>query len=267
MARIRSIKPEFFTSETLASVSRDSRLLFIGLWPIADDYGCLLDIPRRILGDVFPHDKDMTDAQIDAMLSALAAAGLIVRHRLKKMAIIVVCGWDEHQKVDRPGKVRICSESDRVEALSRDTRETLATVSMLDLGSRTKDLGSTPPIPPEPQKLAGAGLLNVFNGSSLVMESAAFRRYMDAHPKQTHRMPARHAWNTAIIGGATVEQIMAGLQTSPRVVGASSHEKIVNPAVYLAECCWEDQPAPPEQSPEICDELRRLFAKPEKEEP
>jgi hypothetical protein len=32
MARIRSIKPEFFTSISIADLSRDARLMFIGMW-------------------------------------------------------------------------------------------------------------------------------------------------------------------------------------------------------------------------------------------
>ena len=39
MARIRYIKPEFFDSEQVASVSLGARLLFAGLWTVADREG------------------------------------------------------------------------------------------------------------------------------------------------------------------------------------------------------------------------------------
>ena len=37
--RIRTIKPEFWPSEKLAKASREARLLFVGLWSMADDSG------------------------------------------------------------------------------------------------------------------------------------------------------------------------------------------------------------------------------------
>ena len=36
MARNRMIKPEFWSSETLMSISRDARLTFIGIWNFCD---------------------------------------------------------------------------------------------------------------------------------------------------------------------------------------------------------------------------------------
>jgi hypothetical protein len=39
MARIRTVKPEFWTSEQVMNCSRDARLLFIGMWNFCDDGG------------------------------------------------------------------------------------------------------------------------------------------------------------------------------------------------------------------------------------
>lgn len=39
MARIRTIKPEFWTAEQVMELSRDARLLFIGMWNFCDDAG------------------------------------------------------------------------------------------------------------------------------------------------------------------------------------------------------------------------------------
>ena len=44
MARIRSIKPEFFTSIPVGGVSRDARLMFVGLWTNVDDDGRWVDL-------------------------------------------------------------------------------------------------------------------------------------------------------------------------------------------------------------------------------
>ena len=48
MARARNIKPGFFDNETLGELPALTRLLFIGLWCLADREGRLQDRPKRI---------------------------------------------------------------------------------------------------------------------------------------------------------------------------------------------------------------------------
>jgi hypothetical protein len=57
--RIRSIKPAFFMSETVGAVSFGARLLFIGLWTLADREGRLVWKPKEVRAQVFPHDVDL----------------------------------------------------------------------------------------------------------------------------------------------------------------------------------------------------------------
>lgn len=47
MARARNIKPAFFMNDELAEIDPLGRLLFIGLWTIADREGRLEDRPAR----------------------------------------------------------------------------------------------------------------------------------------------------------------------------------------------------------------------------
>lgn len=76
MARIRSIKPEFFLDEELSSVPVLARLLFIGLWCLADREGRLEDKPKRIKAQILPWDP----CDPDTLLSSLAATRLIIRY-------------------------------------------------------------------------------------------------------------------------------------------------------------------------------------------
>jgi len=55
--RIRTIKPEFWQSETMASIHKDSRLLAIALLNYADDEGFFFAVPQVIQGALFPFDK------------------------------------------------------------------------------------------------------------------------------------------------------------------------------------------------------------------
>ena len=57
MARIRTIKPSFWADECVADLSRDARLLLIGLISVADDDGRFIATPTAVAGYVYPHDE------------------------------------------------------------------------------------------------------------------------------------------------------------------------------------------------------------------
>lgn len=101
MARIRTIKPEFFTSLTIADLTSEQRLTFIGLWTHCDDRGRCVDDARLIKAAVWPLD-DRTSADIESDLRALTASSLIARYTLNGKRYMVVNGWAEHQRINRP---------------------------------------------------------------------------------------------------------------------------------------------------------------------
>ncbi len=74
MGRIRTIKPEFFTSEDVVSLSPLARLLFIAVWCEADREGRLVWKPRTLKIRYFPAD----DCDITALCDELVVAELVV---------------------------------------------------------------------------------------------------------------------------------------------------------------------------------------------
>lgn len=76
MARARNIKPGFFRNADLAELSFECRLLFVGLWTIADRSGRLEDRPKQVKMEIFPGDS----IDVDLMLEGLHSAGFIVRY-------------------------------------------------------------------------------------------------------------------------------------------------------------------------------------------
>lgn len=93
MARARSIKPSFFHNETLAELPTEARLLFIGLWTIADREGRLEDRPKRIKAQIFPYEE----YDVDVLLTALASGGFIVRYTIDERRFICCPTWRKHQ--------------------------------------------------------------------------------------------------------------------------------------------------------------------------
>lgn len=74
MARIRTIKPEFFTSEDICALTPIARLLYVALWCEADKEGRLVWKPRTFKLRYFPADE----CDIDALARELVASQLVV---------------------------------------------------------------------------------------------------------------------------------------------------------------------------------------------
>lgn len=102
MARIRSIKPEFWTSEQVMSLKPVTRLLFIGMWNFADDYGRMPVAPGTIKAQVMPMDA-VSIADIRDMLTELSSVGLIIFYSANDREYLEITGWS-HQKIDKPHK-------------------------------------------------------------------------------------------------------------------------------------------------------------------
>lgn len=80
--RKRDVKPGFWDNEDLAELDAGHRLLFIGLWALADRDGRLEDRPRRIRLKLNLHDVDVEDG-----LRLLAESGFISRYCVKSSSI------------------------------------------------------------------------------------------------------------------------------------------------------------------------------------
>lgn len=76
MARRRFLHPDFFHDEALVTMPPFTRLLFAGLWCLADREGRLWDKPVKIKMQLFPADA----VDVDAALTDLAAAGMVTRY-------------------------------------------------------------------------------------------------------------------------------------------------------------------------------------------
>lgn len=100
MARARNIKPGFFTNEELVELPFSTRLLFIGLWTIADREGRIEDKPKRIKMHLFPADE----INVDEALDSLQASGFLVRYESGGARFIQVLAFRKHQNPHKDEK-------------------------------------------------------------------------------------------------------------------------------------------------------------------
>lgn len=147
MARSRNIKPGFFTNEDLVELDFATRLLFAGLWTVADKCGRLQDRPKKIKIDVFPADN----LDIEAMLSALHNGGFIVRYEVDGCKFIQVKNWDKHQNPHHTEKNSVIPPQSNVILTVTPPLKTVDT-SLVD-GGNPADSGFLIPDSPIPDSL------------------------------------------------------------------------------------------------------------------
>ena len=115
MARIRSVKPEFFHHEGLASCSPHARLLFVALWQLADRSGRLRWIPMQVHAHAFPHEPGL---DVKAIASELESIGCLRPYVVGGKNFVDIENFTKHQKVPN---------SERKSVLPAVSQETLTT--------------------------------------------------------------------------------------------------------------------------------------------
>jgi hypothetical protein len=105
MARNRTITPDFWTREAVIDCQPMARLLFIGLWNFADDFGVQPLRPRTIRMQVFPGDT-IEDHNMRAMIDELAAHGLVRLYAVDGVEYIAIVDWAQCQRVGKRARRR-----------------------------------------------------------------------------------------------------------------------------------------------------------------
>jgi hypothetical protein len=93
MARARLLKPGFFTNEQLTEVHPFGRLLFAGLWTLADREGRMPNRPKWIKGALFPYEN----VPVEKLLAELEALGFLYRYEVKGERYIQILNFLKHQ--------------------------------------------------------------------------------------------------------------------------------------------------------------------------
>ena len=149
--RARNLKPAFFKDDDLAELPFEGRLLYQGLWCMADREGKLEDRPKRIKAEVFPYDS----INVETQLRALVSVGLIVRYEVAGERYISIPTFLRHQKPHRneaPSCIPDPSTSDQgtkqdVPRTEADT--TKDSTARAECGMRNDECGMRNDDPPE----------------------------------------------------------------------------------------------------------------------
>lgn len=103
MARIRTIKPDFWTDEKLTECSMSARLFFVGTWNFADDKGNLVRSAKKLKMQVFPADS----IECEPLIQELLQIGVMIEYEVGGEKYLHIKGFEKHQVINRPSKSSI----------------------------------------------------------------------------------------------------------------------------------------------------------------
>ena len=101
MARIRTIKPKFWDDAKIGKISRDARLLYVGMWTFCDDAGTIIADPIWLKSKIFPYDQIQLQ-QFNKFCKELLINGFISLFSYKEEEFYYLPNFSRHQVINRP---------------------------------------------------------------------------------------------------------------------------------------------------------------------
>jgi len=223
MARIRTIKPEFFRHEGLYELEKESgfpvRVAFAGLWTAADREGRFKWAPKTLKLDCLPFD----DCDFSRVLDALMTRGFIVKYVIEGREFGFIPSWSEHQVIN-----------------NRESLSTFPEPTESSIESTTSTRGPRVPI------ASGTPLVQVqVEGKGKEgkgRRDALFDSFWKAYPKKTAKDDARKAFDKRKPDDEMLAQMLTALatQTSSPAWTKDGGQFIPNPATWLNGGRWQD---------------------------
>lgn len=213
--RARNIKPGFFKNDILAECSPMARLLYIGLWCMADREGRMELRPKRIKGELFPYEN----CKIEPLLEELMSKGFIIAYNINGVNYIAIPTFTQHQN---------CHIKEAESTIPAPDSHGACTV-LAQLNPESLLLNPESPIR---QSGAKAGL----NGRG-------FLSFWTAYPKKKAKGDAEKAWNTIKPTEELLQIILAKIEQEKdsEQWQKDGGKYIPYPATWLRSKRWEDE--------------------------
>ncbi|MES2636659.1 MAG: phage replication protein [Pseudomonadota bacterium] len=215
MARARNIKPSFFTNDDLSNVSAFGRLLFIGLWTIADREGRLEDRPKKIKAEVLPYDE----CDCNELLSDLEKHGFLIRYEHGNVKYIQILTFTKHQNPH-------IKEADST--IPEPCLSSANTVQSTTL-TGTSHADSLLPI---------TDSLLPIKTSRINALDDGFNEFWLAYPKKVGKDKAQIAWHKK---KPKIDLVLKALHWQ-KTSDSWQQGYIPNPTTYINEGRWKDEP-------------------------
>lgn len=153
MARIRTIKPKFWDDVKIGKLSRDARLLYIGMWNFCDDLGVIIAEPIWLKSKIFPFDQIQLQ-QFERFCAELQKLGFISLFSYKNEKFYYLPKFSNHQVINRPNYEDLNLPKDIIDKeLNKITEQSvndhgLITEQSVPIEDKEKDIYIPPINPP-----------------------------------------------------------------------------------------------------------------------
>lgn len=107
MARKRMIDPNIWQSEDFGSLSDLAKLVFIGLFSLADDEGRGRCNPVYLKSTLFPYKENLRSADIEKTLSEISSRMSVIFYLCDEKQYYSLYNWNTWQKIDKPTSSKI----------------------------------------------------------------------------------------------------------------------------------------------------------------
>lgn len=148
MARIRTIKPNMGESVTLAKVSFAARYFFCLLLCHLDDEGRIKYFPKKLAGEMYAQDDEVSTSTIRGWVEECTNAGLLVAYASGDANYLYSPTFLTHQKIDKPSPSR-CPEPPEIEPTYDNSTNTPRILDedsenprRLEIGNRKEEIGN-----------------------------------------------------------------------------------------------------------------------------
>lgn len=210
MARIRTIKPEFFTSEDIVSMTPLARVFYVALWCEADREGRLAWKPKTLKMRYLPGDE----CDVDTVAQELIDSGLILLYEADGAMYAEIPSFKKHQVIN-----------------NRESNSNLP-ARVDDASTRVKAEGRKEGKGKEGKELRDA----VASGDGL------FDQFWKAYPKKVGKDAAQKAFDKRKPSAQMLETMVKAIdeQKSHDQWVKDGGQYIPNPATWLNQGRWMD---------------------------
>lgn len=119
MARKRMIDPNIWQSEDFGSLSDLAKLVFIGLFSLADDEGRGRCNPVYLKSTLFPYKEGLRSADVEVALSEISRTMSVVFYSCDEKSYYSLYNWSTWQKIDKPTDSKIPAFDENDETIRR----------------------------------------------------------------------------------------------------------------------------------------------------
>ena len=249
MARIRTIKPEFFEHYDLWKAETEEglplRVAFAGLWTICDREGRFRWEPPRLKIKTLPYD----DVDFSRVLHALTTRGFVVRYRVNDCEYAYIPSFTRHQVINNKERASELPNPNDCEGLTRASRvddacPTALNPDQAEQGTRNKEQGKE-----QGTRKDGDATASPVDSTALVKPgySDEFETFWRHYPEKAGKKPASKAFTKAR-KSISLEGLLQALERYIEVCHAK-RRPYCHAATWLNQERWNDEETPLDRRP------------------